>query len=293
MKRVAVWIGWDVESACSASRNQGTSVPQDPPVGPRGSRRCTIQRSWPNLAVTGGYDVSKAPFGPDLYGGRNPRGFPIYSAAEAALYLRIPENTIRSWIHGRSYLTSHGRRRALPVVPPADPARGLSFINLLELHVLGAIRRQHQVDMKNVRAAIEFLRDRFASEHPLVDEVMDTDGTHLFVRKYGSLINASKQGQGAMEAVLAAHLKRIERDEQGLAIRLFPFTRNGIDAPRIVAIDPLVAFGRPVIIGSRIPTSDIADRFKAGESPADLAHDYGRPQADIEEAIRCELGTAA
>jgi uncharacterized protein (DUF433 family) len=123
---------------------------------------------------------------------------------------------------------------------------------------------------------------------------MDTDGKHLFVRKYGSLINASKQGQGAMEAVLEAHLRRIERDEQGLAVRLFPFTRKSTeDAPRIIAIDPLVAFGRPVIAGSRIPTSDVADRFKAGESPSDLAYDYGREQAEIEEAIRCELGAAA
>ena len=234
-----------------------------------------------------------APARLDVYGGRSPREIPIYSSAEAAHYLRIPENTIRSWVFGRGYPTSRGQRRARPVVPPADAERGLSFINLLELHVLGAIRRQHQVDMKNVRAALEFLKERFASEHPLIDEVMDTDGKHLFVRKYGTLINASKQGQGAMEAVLEAHLKRIERDEQGLAVRLFPFTRKGTDAPRIIAIDPLVAFGRPVIIGSRIPTSDIADRFRAGESPADLADDYGRPQAEIEEAIRCELGTAA
>jgi uncharacterized protein (DUF433 family) len=96
-----------------------------------------------------------------------------------------------------------------------------------------------------------------------------------------------------MEAILDAHLKRIERDEHGVAIRLFPFTRKGTQAPRIVAIDPLVAFGRPVIVGSRIPTADVADRFKAGESPAELAHDYARPQEEIEEAIRCELGIAA
>ena len=229
----------------------------------------------------------------DLYGGRNPREVPIYSATEAAHYLRIPENTIRSWAYGRVYPTSRGDRRARPVVPAVDSRSGLSFINLLELHVLGAIRRQHHVDMKNVRAAIEFLQERFGREHPLIDEVMDTDGKHLFVRKYGTLINASKQGQGAMEAVLDAHLKRIERDEHGLAVRLFPFTRKGTDAPRIVAIDPRVAFGRPVIIGSRVPTAEVADRFKAGESPADLAYDYGRPQAEIEEAIRCELETAA
>jgi uncharacterized protein (DUF433 family) len=229
----------------------------------------------------------------DLYGGRNPREIPIYSAAEAAHYLRIPANTIRYWTYGAGYPTTRGRRRARPVLSPVDPVRGLSFVNLLELHVLGAIRRQHQVDMKHVRPAIEFLKKEFGSDHPLVDEEMETNGKHLFVRKFGSLINASTQGQGAMEAILDAHLKRIERDEQGLAVRLFPFTRKGTDAPRIVAIDPLVAFGRPVIAGSRIPTSEIADRFKAGESPADLAYDYGRPPADIEEAIRCELGTAA
>jgi uncharacterized protein (DUF433 family) len=230
----------------------------------------------------------------DLYGGRSPREIPVYSTGEAAHYLRIPENTIRSWVRGRAYPTSRGQRRASAIVAPAEAARGLSFINLLELHVLGAIRRQHHVDMKHVRAAVEFLKREFGSEHPLIDEEMNTDGKHLFVTKYGCLINASREGQGTLEAILDAHLQRIERDEQGLAIRLFPFTRKGIDgAPRVVAIDPRVAFGRPVIAGSRIPTSDVADRFKAGESPSDLAYDYGRDQAEIEEAIRCELGTAA
>jgi uncharacterized protein (DUF433 family) len=259
-----------------------------------GSRRCTIRRIKTDTKIRkGDLDVVAPSLRRDVYGGRNPRDVPIYSPAEAAHYLRIPEKTIRNWTVGRHYPTSRGHKRALPVVTPADSQRGLSFVNLLELHVLGAIRREHHVDMRNVRAAIAFLKDRFGSEHPLIDEEMDTDGKHLFVRKYGSLINISKQGQGAMEALLDAHLKRIERNERGLAVRLFPFTRKGTDAPRVVAIDPLVAFGRPVIIGSRIPTSDIADRFKAGESPADLAYDYGREQAEIEEAIRCELGAAA
>jgi len=230
----------------------------------------------------------------DLYGGRDPRHIPSYSTVEAAHYLRFPENTIRSWVYGRAYETRGGRRLAKPLVPPASASGGiLSFVNVLELHVLGAIRRQHHVDMKRVRSALEFLQQKFGSEHPLIDEVMDTDGKSLFVRKYGALINASQEGQGAMAVVLDAHLKRIERDEHGLAVRLFPFTRRGIEGPRVVSIDPLVAFGRPVIVGSRVTTADVADRFKAGESPASLADDYGRPQEEIEEAIRCELGTAA
>ena len=61
--------------------------------------------------------------------------------------------------------------------------------------MLGAIRRQHQVDVKNVRAAIEFLKERFGSEHPLIEHEMNADGKHLFAKKYGSLINASRRAR--------------------------------------------------------------------------------------------------
>lgn len=169
----------------------------------------------------------------------------------------------------------------------------LSFVNMLELHVLGAIRREHRVHMRHVRSALDFLRQEFQSAHPLVEDAMQTDGKHLFVRKFGQLINASRHGQGAMEEILEAHLRRIERDQHGLAIRLYPFTRRGTESPRFVSIDPLVAYGRPVITGSRVTTTDVAERFKAGESPDELSRDYGRTPKEIWEAIRCELDTAA
>jgi uncharacterized protein (DUF433 family) len=63
--------------------------------------------------------------------------------------------------------------------------------------------------------------------------------------------------------------------------------------PRIVAMDPAIAFGRPVISGSRIPTIEIFERFNAGESPEELAADLGRQLDEIHEAIRCETGAAA
>ena len=61
----------------------------------------------------------------------------------------------------------------------------------------------------------------------------------------------------------------------------------------MVTIDPRVEFGRPVLKGSAAPTAVIAaDRYKAGESVADLAEDYGEDPLNIEEAIRCELQPA-
>ena len=96
-----------------------------------------------------------------------------------------------------------------------------------------------------------------------------------------------------MKEILRAYLRRIERDENGLAKQLFPFTRIASDGkandPKIVAINPRIAFGKPVIAGTGIPTSIIAERYKTGESISEIADDYRRKLIEIEEAIRCEF----
>ena len=235
----------------------------------------------------------------DPYRGVCPREIPAYNTVDAAHYLGVPENTIRGWIFGRRASTRAGSSAwTKPLIDAASPKRRLlSFVNLVELHVLDAMRRDHQIEMRKIKKAIEYLKEQFDTHHPLIDEIMETDGSHIFVSKYGDLINVSQHGQLAMKAMLEAHLKRIDRDAHGLAIRLFPFTRRrsdpaASDGPRIIAIDPGVTFGRPVIAGSRVPTVEVAERFKAGESPRAIAEDFGRHEDEILEAIHCELKAA-
>jgi len=230
-----------------------------------------------------------------LYLNRDPRELPSYRLPEAAHYLRIPIATLRSWVVGRYYPTQSGQSFFKPIIRlPDKEDLVLSFMNLVEAHVLDAIRREHEIPLRKVRRALDYLKVRFPSRHPLVDQGFETDGLNLFVEKYGKLINISEAGQLAMRNVLEAYLRRIERDEAGLAVRLFPFTRRReLDEPRVVVIDPRVSFGRPVLVGTGIPTSVIAERYKAGESTDQLADDYGRPRLEIEEAIRCELEVQA
>lgn len=231
----------------------------------------------------------------DFYQGRDPRDLPAYTIGEAAHYLRIPTPTLRSWVVGRNYPVKDGDRFFSPVISlPDRTKRLLSFTNLVEAHVLDAIRGQHNVRLPKVRKAVLFLERIFATRHPLADQRMETNGRDLFVRKFGQLINISQDGQLAMRELLNAHLQRIDRDSAGLAIRLYPFTRKREPSePRYVLIDPYVAFGRPVLTGTGIPTAVIADRYKAGESIDELANDYEQDRARIEEAIRCELAEAA
>lgn len=214
-----------------------------------------------------------------------------YSIAEAAHYLRIPTTTLRSWVLGRPYTTAQGERFFKPPIEIADlKSRRLSFINLIEAHVLWAIRREHELPLQKVRRAIDFLVKRFGAKHPLATDRFETDGIDLFVSKVADLINASREGQLAMREMLSTHLRRVEWGEEGNVVRLYPFTRKEAkDEPRAIVIDPRVAFGRPVLAGTGIPTAIIAERFKAGEPTDELARDYGRDRSEIEEAVRCEL----
>lgn len=237
-----------------------------------------------------------------LYTGPQILDVPLYSVFEASRYLQIPENTLRSWVSGRAYpLRAGGSRRSEPVVALADPENSrLSFNNLTEAHVLDALRRQYQVELPQIRRAVNYLREQFRTPHPLVHHQMLTDRKHVFVEAAGlkDVINASKHGQLAMRNVIGLHLERVEWDKDGFVARLYPFTRSRrtpaeeAQQPRLVTMDPRVEFGRPVLKSSAVPTAVIADRYKAGESIADLAEDYGEEPLNIEEAVRCELQPA-
>jgi len=206
------------------------------------------------------------------------------------------------WVSGRSYpLRSGVSGRSEPVIELADPANSpLSFNNLTEAHVLDALRRQYLVELTQIRRAVNYLREHFRSPHPLVHHEMLTDGNHLFVEAAGlkDVINASRHGQLAMRDLIALHLQRVEWDKDGFVARLYPFTRSRRSSadegsqPCVVTMDPRVEFGRPILKRSAVPTAVIADRYKAGESIADLADDYGEDPLNIEEAVRCELQPA-
>lgn len=250
-----------------------------------------ILRKVVGFTLFGGVIVKVSKF--KFYDGRDPRDVPAYMLHEAARYTGIPLDTLRTWVSGREYAVEGGKNRKFsqPLIIRPEKSGLLSFTNLVEAHVLNAIRRKHRIPMPRVRKALDYLSAMFQSKHPLAEHEFETDGLDLFIDQFGDLINVSQSGQLAMKEVFQMYLKRIERDEKGLARKLFPFTRAATHAedPKIVAINPRIAFGKPVIDGTGIPTSIIAERYKTGESIAEIAQDYGRQQTEIEEAIRCEF----
>lgn len=222
------------------------------------------------------------------------RDVPKYGIKEAARYLGMPVATLNSWVNGRRYPTTTGTRFFEPLIKLPSPGL-LSFYNLVEAHILLSTRKKHCVEMPAIRRAIDYIRAKYPSEHPLLTEDFLTDGKDLFVKKIreheAQTINVSSWGQLGLGPILDMYLHRIERDSRGWPIKLFPIrTSWQVDAkgepPRIVVIDPRISSGRPVVNGTGVMADIIVGRFNSGEGVQAIADDYGLMVPQIEEVIR-------
>lgn len=224
------------------------------------------------------------------------RDIPRYGIKEAARCLGMSPATLNSWVNGRKYPTSTGIKFFAPLVELAAPGT-LSFYNLVEAHILLSTRKKHNVEIPSIRRAIDYVRKEYPSAHPLLTEHFLTDGKDLFVKKIEGAsglertINVSNWGQLGLGPILDFYLRRIDRDDKGWPVKLFPIRMNWLgdlaqEPPKVVVIDPAVASGRPVVNGTGVMAEVIVGRFNTGEGIESIAEDYGLQVAQIEEAIR-------
>ena len=205
---------------------------------------------------------------------------PAYGVSEAAVYLKVPYQTLRYWLTG--YKTRP------PIITPVetDPVR-LSFMNLLECHALAGMRKVYDLKLPRVRRALAKMSQDYQQPHPLVSEVFLTDRKDLFVEKLGTITNVSRHGQMGL-TFFQLHLERVEVNPKGL-FKFFPFVlQPARSEPKTIEINPMIGFGKPVIAGTGISTAIIASRFNARDSIAELAAEYECTFQQIEEAIRWE-----
>lgn len=204
---------------------------------------------------------------------------PLYTPGEVSRYTRVKPATLRTWTHNGD---------ASVIIPAvASGVAPLSFINLIELYVLEGLRHTHRLPMQRIRKGEEWLRRNYSVSHPLAELNLETDGYDLFIREMDIPINASRKGQGGFPEVLARYLQRIERDAGKIPTRFYPYTYDR--APKVVVMDPTVAYGRPVVAGTRVTSQMIFDRYSGGESLNDIAADYDLDISRVEEALRCEI----
>lgn len=219
----------------------------------------------------------------------DPREVPMYWLSEVALFTGVPVSTIKRWTG------QIGTARPIIMAPAhefqqRDGELRLSFANLLEAHILDALRKE-DIPINRIRTGLEYLAGLAGASksHPLLSHTFyAVPGMRdMFVETVeGQPLNVSRHGQPALGEILNAHLKRIQWDNTG-PISLMPMRTER------VTISLRVAGGQPVVKDTGILASMLAGRWSAGEDISDLADDYRLSEADVREAVRYIDATAA
>lgn len=199
---------------------------------------------------------------------------PTYTLAEAARYLKMPVTTLRAWWPDRA---DAGSNRKSGIVKPQ-----LSFFDLIEAHMLRALRSKRGVALDKARTAIAHAEQAFGIERLLSSRDLLGEAGSVFLDRYGQLLDLKASGRFAIRRMFNEHLDRIEWGER-FPIRLYPYV-PGL-AGRPVVIDPVIRFGRPVLVGVAVSTSVIAERIDSGEAVAEISGDYGLGRNEIEQAL--------
>lgn len=214
------------------------------------------------------------------------RSRPAYTVAEAARYLSIPAPTVSAWFRG----IQAKHQTFKPVLRFEEPDdRRLSFSNLVEAHVLRALRTKHGISMKAVRDALDYVRREFDIDRLLIDPGLRAAPGRMFLQRYGELVDLTRSGQHVIERMWDSHLKAVVQDPAGVPFKLYPWLPDRTEPPKqSILIDPAVSFGKPMTSSRGIATAVLADLYDAGTSVEELVEEYGLTSQEVEDALAFE-----
>lgn len=212
---------------------------------------------------------------------QNPVEVPLYTLRDVVHYARCPLSMMirfdsePSWSSNELFVRFVRDELFFTI---DAPKAFVSFRNFADLFLrAGALRALSALQKSEVaQRAFWHVRDWFQDRAPLERLPELGEPYDALVRKH-----------------LALRAERVEMRD-GVPVRLYPPTRDPEEAsPRLVVMDPRVRFGRPVLAGRGVPTDALFERFRAGDSPAELAADYDLTTEEVDEAIRYEATPVA
>ena len=209
----------------------------------------------------------------------------MYSEAEAARYLRVPQSTLNYWLEG-------GERRGKiyrPVIrrEPRGHRAPVTWAEFVEAGLLRSYRRSG-IPMAELRTFIDLLRERYQVPYPLADRRPYVAGRRLVLeaQEQSGLhpdfwLVADVHGQLLLLPPSDTFLQRVTWDGD-----LAATWRPHEDGASPVQIDPDLRSGRPAVGG--ISTAVIWEHDEAGEDHEDIASDFGLTVDKVRWALAFE-----
>lgn len=212
----------------------------------------------------------------------------IYTVSEAAELIGVSERRVRGWI------TGYAGTKRLPLIENelgwVGDRVAFSFTNLMEMKFV-AFFENAGLRLSHIRAIMNDVRLALDHRHPFATKtVFRTDGRKVVAeiakKRTGKLVYDLKSKNYEMRIVMLDTLMDdVHYDVDGMARWWYPRQRA---APNVL-VHPKIAFGRPVLRDSNVPTRTIAEAVKAeGDDVAAVAQWYDLSQRQVREAVKFE-----
>jgi len=215
-----------------------------------------------------------------------------YTIWQAAKFAGVTTPTAKKWLQGYEGATGpidpvFGDRRGWST--PEEPVLMLSFLDLIELVIVGRFRkRKPPLKLERIRAAHKFARETWDLPYPFASLHLLQLGGHLLrvfdeqnPGRPSEAMALDMDGQPTLPGLVSAELSQNLVFVDEFAGRWYP---RGRQTP--IVLDPHVAAGRPRIEGTGITVATIRARWDGGESIRSLAKDYGVTVDTLDQVLR-------
>src|SRR4028118_1954 len=135
----------------------------------------------------------------------DPRDIPIYSIPQAAQYLRLRKDRLRDWVGGWFSKTKADKRFFEPLIklahpnnfelPPQSKTTLISFINLVEAHVLIAIFKATGFSRKQLSTELDYINRHLSTPQLYGGIEFQIEGIALLFESFGRKLAASDRKQ--------------------------------------------------------------------------------------------------
>lgn len=216
----------------------------------------------------------------------------LYSTSEAARLIGVDTDSVRRWAFGYRRRDKDYESVIHTDLPKLDDRYALTFIEFVELFSVKELRSVG-LSWPKVRSALVTAERLLEAEHPFATHRWFADPSGVFLElarqdEDDVFVELVGHGQIAMKDTLSEYLQQLEFGSDDLAERWNPWGRR---AP--IVVDPLIAFGQPVVRGTRIKTGTLYRLHAGGESTSTIAQLYDLDVDIVEVAVEFESSLVA
>lgn len=170
----------------------------------------------------------------------------LYTLAQAALFARMPFNTLNYWHFGTK---SRAPLRESEIAK--QDGKFVTFLEFIEAVAIRSLRQKRNIPLPKIREAIKEAQDKYQIKYPFAQQVHKTvvvgKDIHILLGEEAKMFGLSgrDKAQESFKPFLEPYMENMKFNADKIACE-FIAARYG-DGDKIIMMNPRISFGEPMV----------------------------------------------